>query len=87
MRRRLNLDIAEWLGLSRPRDIRGVITDEANFAELERHGKVRSETALKEPGQRGFAATEYWLNLEQARSRSACRVGGDARFVLDACCT
>jgi hypothetical protein len=62
VRRWRDLDLAEWLGLERPRDIRAVI--ERNRAELERHGELRLQTAVS--GERGPAATEYWLRFEQA---------------------
>lgn len=61
-RRWRDVDIAEWLGLEQPRNIRQVIQD--NRADLERHGKLHVARAVS--GERGPAATEYWLNFKQS---------------------
>jgi hypothetical protein len=57
----VDLELAEQLGFERPRDIRKLI--ERNLPELERYGKCA--TASHKP-DRGFDATEYWLNEPQA---------------------
>jgi hypothetical protein len=62
IRRWRDVDIGDWLGLKRSRDIRAVIED--NRSELERHGTLRFETATPEGG--GPLTTEYWLCFEQA---------------------
>ena len=58
--RALDLDVAERLGLSRPRDIRRMI--EHNIKELEQFGPCAPHAHVV----RGNPVKEYWLNEEQA---------------------
>lgn len=60
-----DIEIAERLGMSRPRDIRQLI--ERNIAEIEGFGPARRRTALADrPQGGGSGAEEYWLSEEQA---------------------
>lgn len=59
----LDLDLAAWLGLSQPRNVRTVIV--ANLEELEMHGSLHVASA--NPGiQGGRPGKAYWLNEGQA---------------------
>lgn len=58
-----DIDLAERLGISRPRDIRKLI--ERNKAELDRFG-ICATVAQNHSGGRGRPTKEYWLNEEQA---------------------
>lgn len=58
--RALDLDIAQRLGFTRPRDIRKLV--ERNKAELERFGTCATVARVV----RGNNVTEYWLNEEQS---------------------
>jgi hypothetical protein len=59
----LDIDLAEALGMSRPRDIRkNLITP--NQEELRRYGDLRGTNA--NPGKPGRPAYEYHLNEDQA---------------------
>jgi hypothetical protein len=65
VRRWRDLDLAEWLGLEQPRNIRQTI--ELNRSELERHGPLHAVRAVADrPQGGGNAASEYWLTFEHA---------------------
>lgn len=58
-----DIDLAERMGLARPRDVRRVIT--ANWAEVAAHGEIRI-CALGAQNTRGRPGLEYWLTEDQA---------------------
>ena len=59
----LDTDLAERLGMARPRDIRGNLI-KPNHTELETFGNLREENA--NAGRPGRPAMAYYLNEEQA---------------------
>lgn len=63
VRRRRDLDLAEWLGLVEAYSIRDTIT--RNRAELKRHGILLARQA-ETSSIGGRPGTETWLNFEQA---------------------
>jgi hypothetical protein len=80
VRRWRDLDIAEWLGLDRERNIRTNLI-QPNRAELERHGPLL-ESQAKTGGR---SATEYWLSFEHAMvicSQSRTPRAEDVRTVM-----
>jgi hypothetical protein len=62
VRRWEDLDIADWLGLKRPRSIRHSII-ERHRREMERHGTLQQIVAKSRGGRQ---ASEYRLNFKQA---------------------
>jgi hypothetical protein len=82
VRRWRDLDIAEWLGLEPPREIRRLI--ERNRSELERHGGLW-EQATNPGEQGGRPGTEFCLNFKQAMvicTLSRTARAEDVRFVM-----
>lgn len=76
-----DIDLGEWLGLRRHRDIRDVI--KTNSEELEEYGHLRFRTANK--SKPGPNATEYWLTFDQSLvicQLSQTRNGREVRRVL-----
>jgi hypothetical protein len=82
VRRWRDLDIAEWLGLERERNIRTNLI-QPNREELERHGPLLEIQATPRTG--GPTATEYWLTFAQAMvicSQSRTPRAEDVRTVM-----